>query len=481
MPLFLDILLIGLAVLAGLTAFGPRRDAGGWQPPAAAATRASAPLRLGHYTLDSKIGEGAMGEVYRAWNSTVGAWHAVKLLPRHASPHERRRFEQEARLGALVRHPNTVSILEQAEERHGTCYYAMELLEGTSLQELVEREGPQPPARVSRILGQIAAALEELHVQGLVHRDIKPQNVLLTGAERDVCKLIDFGLVEHVAALAEGQPQGALIGTPLYISPEAVVAPETVGPWSDLYGLGALGYFLLRGEPVFQGSSLLEVCCHHVHSKPAPLTLETGDAGAGASAGAGGGASAGAGGGAVDAGAAELERVVLACLAKNPCDRPATAAEVARRLNRCNAASRPSARVALARSCQAAETCSPARPATCPIAARGGLSTIAESQNAIWFDAHDGATEGTWRWGPSGPIFWVGHATGSARDGAYASWATGKPNDNGGEHCAVMHVGSGADPLGTWNDETCDGLHSPVRSPRPVARPDRAQIGATSC
>jgi serine/threonine protein kinase len=358
----LDILLIGPLLLAGLAMFGLTRDGGWWQAPLARLNREvngeataalpAAPLRLGPYTLDSKIGEGAMGEVYRAWSSAAGAWHALKLLPRHASPSERRRFEKEARLGALVRHPNTVSIIEQAEERQGTCYYVMELLEGTNLQQLVEREGPQPPARVARILGQLAAALGEMHVQGLVHRDIKPDNVLLTGGERELCKLIDFGLVEHVGALAQGQPEGALIGTPLYISPEAIVAPTTVGPRSDLYGLGAVGYFLLRGEPVFRGNSLIEVCCHHLHSTPEPLRLSPGDAAPG------------------DAGAAELERIVLDCLAKAPADRPESAAEVARRLARC---SEPGClqgrRTARGRPSRRAEVCCPPRAAECPIAA----------------------------------------------------------------------------------------------------------------
>lgn len=338
----IELLLIAPLLLLSFTLMSSRR--GSWsahlEPEAA---ESAAALRLGPYTLGSKLGEGAMGEVYRAWNSGVGAWHAVKLLPRHASASDRLRFEKEARLGALVRHPNTVSIIERAEERHGTCYYAMELIEGTSLQALVEREGPQPAARVARILGQLAAALAEMHAQGLVHRDIKPDNVLLTGAERDVCKLIDFGLVEHVGALAQGQPDGALIGTPLYISPEAILAPETVGPQSDLYGLGALGYFLLRGEPMFRASSLIEVCCHHLHSTPEPLGLAPSDACA-----------------------AELERVVLDCLAKRPGDRPATSAEVARRLARWSAANPPSLRAVRGRR-PSAETCPPVR--RCPIAA----------------------------------------------------------------------------------------------------------------
>jgi serine/threonine protein kinase len=348
----LDLLLIGPLLLAGLAMFGLTRDARWWQAPAAnaEATAGAAPQQLGPYTLAGKIGEGAMGEVYRAWNSAAGAWHAVKVLPQRASASDRRRFEKEARLGALVRHPNTVSILEQAEERQGTCYYAMELVEGTNLEQLVQREGAQPPARVARILAQLGAALAEMHARGLVHRDIKPENVLLTGGERELCKLVDFGLAEHVGALAEGQPEGALIGTPLYISPEAIVAPEAVGPKSDLYGLGAVGYFLLRGEPMFRGSSLIEVCCHHLHSTPPPLGLSRDDACA-----------------------AELERILLGCLAKDPDARPASAAEVARALTRVGSlaeiAGSASQRAARVRPCLDTEASRPTRAAECRIAA----------------------------------------------------------------------------------------------------------------
>jgi serine/threonine protein kinase len=270
------------------------------------------PERLGPYTLTDKIGEGAMGEVYRAYNSAIGAWRAVKLLPRDATEHDRERFEKEARLGATLRHPHTVSIYEHGELGQGPCYYAMELVDGINLRQLVEREGPQRPERVVRILLQLCAALSQAHEQELVHRDIKPENVLLTGASLETAKLIDFGLLEHVSVVAQGQPEGALIGTPLYISPEAISAPETVGPRSDLYGLGAVAYFLLRGTPVFQARSLIEICCHHLHSRPEPLSMSLG--------------------GALSA---ELEQIVLDCLAKDPRDRPASATDLARRLACC--------------------------------------------------------------------------------------------------------------------------------------------------
>jgi serine/threonine protein kinase len=268
--------------------------------------------QIGPYTLANKIGEGAMGEVYRAWHPVLGDWRALKLLPRHATARERERFAKEARFGAALRHPNTVSIYERGEARDGTCYYAMELLEGLNLEQLVERDGPQSPERVVQILLQLCAALEETHAKGLVHRDIKPENVLLTGAELELAKLIDFGLVEQLGAVAEGQPEGALIGTPLYISPEAIVAPETVDARSDLYGVGAVAYFLLRGTPVFHGRSVVEVCGHHLHTAPEPLSAALG--------------------GQLPA---ELERIVLECLAKDPAARPASASELARRLAAC--------------------------------------------------------------------------------------------------------------------------------------------------
>ena len=142
--------------------------------------------------------------------SGVWGWRAVKLLPRHATARERERFEKEARFGAALRHPNTVSIYERGEARDGTWYYAMELLDGLNLQELVERDGPQPPERVVKILLQLCAALQETHDQGLAHRDIKQENVLLTGPDLELAKLIDFGLVElRMNVVDEDAPTGA--------------------------------------------------------------------------------------------------------------------------------------------------------------------------------------------------------------------------------------------------------------------------------
>jgi len=311
----IDITLLGSTFLSCLALclwslgwVGQGRDGVGH---AAAVAAGGAPRQLGPYTLTNKIGEGAMGEVYRAWHSALGRWRAVKVLPRHASAIERERFEKEATVGAELRHPNTVAIYDRGADGDGTRYFAMELLEGITLEQLVERDGPQSPERVLTILIPLCAALQEAHDKGLVHRDVKPSNVLLTGAALEVVKLIDFGLVESVDVVGKGTAAGAVIGTPLYISPEAILAPETVSARSDLYGVGAVAYFLLTGAPVFGGRSVIEACGHHLHTTPAPLTRVLGGAGV------------------------ELEAIVLACLAKDPAQRPASASELARRLSRC--------------------------------------------------------------------------------------------------------------------------------------------------
>ena len=309
---------IDIAVLAAITLVGVaaclalklRRDS----------ARAMVPARLGHYLLAEKIGEGAMGQVYRARDVVSGAWRAVKVLPRGASARERLRFENEAALGASVRHESAVTIYDRGEAEDGTAYYAMELIEGASLQQLVERDGALSPARAIGIATELCAALAALHGQGLVHRDVKPDNVLVCraadGAER--VKLVDFGLVKRVGG-AGAECSSDVVGTPLYLSPEAITAPETVNAKSDLYALGAVLYFLLSGSPVFEGRSVVEVCCQHLYSAPARL------------------------GGTISE---ELERVVLDCLAKDPAARPASALELATRLARCSGGARRGARVA---------------------------------------------------------------------------------------------------------------------------------------
>jgi serine/threonine-protein kinase len=206
-------------------------------------------------------------------------------------------------------------------------YYAMELLEGASLDEIVEVDGPQPEARVIHLLDQVAASLAEAHDAGLIHRDIKPGNILVVerGGISDLVKVVDFGLVKEVGSeYSDADPRepaltvaNAITGTPLYMAPEAVTAPETVDARADLYALGAVGYWLLTGTHVFAGATVVEVCAHHLHSLPDPPSNRRGVP--------------------VDA---DLEALILTCLAKVPKQRPASAEVFRERLQSCEAAGR---------------------------------------------------------------------------------------------------------------------------------------------
>ncbi|HKU40139.1 MAG TPA: serine/threonine-protein kinase [Polyangiales bacterium] len=263
--------------------------------------------QVGPYRLGAKIGEGGMGVVYRASHTSGQRAAAVKLLPaERAGLRARRRFEREAQLTQRLRHPNTIRIYDHGCTPDGTLYYAMEYLDGLDLQHLVEREGPQPAQRVASILAQLTAALDEAHRAGLIHRDVKPANVMLCDGER--VKVLDFGLIKSLDARGTGADTeiDRIVGTPLYLSPEALTAPETVDARSDLYAVGALGYFLLTGVPPFSGRNVLEVCGHQLHSTPLPPSQRLGAALP-----------------------SELEGLILACLAKAPAARPSSAAQLA--------------------------------------------------------------------------------------------------------------------------------------------------------
>ncbi len=258
---------------------------------------------MGQYTLEEKVGEGGMGVVYRARHSRLKRPTAVKLLsPTKVGPQTVERFEREVQITARLTHPNTVAVFDYGRTLDGVFYYAMEYLEGLPLEKLVAEDGPQPPGRVVRILRQVAGALAEAHALGLVHRDIKPANVILCerGGMPDVAKVLDFGLVKdqalpEAAALTQSN---VIIGTPLYMAPEALASPQRVGPRTDLYALGAVGYFLLTGSPVFTGNTV-EVLGHHLHTSPVRPSERLGRALP-----------------------SHLEEVVLSCLEKDPDRRP---------------------------------------------------------------------------------------------------------------------------------------------------------------
>ncbi|HXY38588.1 MAG TPA: serine/threonine-protein kinase [Vicinamibacteria bacterium] len=273
--------------------------------------------RLGQYTLEEKLGEGGMGIVYRARHAMLRRPTAVKLLPRdRAGEASLARFEREVQLTASLTHPNTVTVFDYGRTSDGIFYYAMELLDGASLDSVVSVGGRLLPERVTHVVYHIASALSEAHQVGLIHRDVKPANIILCrqGGTDDVPKVVDFGLVKDLergtdVSLTQGD---VIAGTPLYLSPEAITAPDAMDARSDLYSLGAVGYFALTGTHVFEGRTTVEVCAKHLHDAPerpsrrigCPLPQD-------------------------------LEAVLLACLAKQPGERPATAAELCRRLESC--------------------------------------------------------------------------------------------------------------------------------------------------
>ena len=276
--------------------------------------------RLGQYTLEGKIGEGGMGVVYRASHAMLRRPTAIKLLrPEIAGEEALRRFEREVLLTASLSHPSTVAIFDYGRTPQGLFYYAMEYLDGLNLEQLVRTYGPQPPARVAHIMRQVCGALAEAHAVGLIHRDIKPANIILSerGGLPDVAKVVDFGLVKSFDQAAsrpdlEVTSMNLIVGTPLYMAPEAIGGSAAVDGRSDLYALGAVGYFLLTGAPVFQAKSQVEIFAHHLHTPPDPPSVRTGNYLP-----------------------EELERLILRCLAKKPSDRYDGAKALHHALDRC--------------------------------------------------------------------------------------------------------------------------------------------------
>ena len=258
-----------------------------------------------------------MGVVYRARHGMMRRPTAVKLLkPDQAAATNLKRFEREVQLTARLTHPHTITIFDYGRTPDGIFYYAMELLAGASLDRVVSAFGPLPPARVVHVLSHVADALTEAHGVGLIHRDIKPANIFLCrqGGIDDFPKVLDFGLVKDVqhggdVALTQAD---VVAGTPLFLAPEAITAPETVSARSDIYSLGAVGYFAVTGRNVFEGKTLVEVCSHHLHTKPESPSVRLGRPVP-----------------------RELESLILDCLEKDPARRPAGTRQVRERLGAC--------------------------------------------------------------------------------------------------------------------------------------------------
>ena len=270
--------------------------------------------RLGQYLVEEKLGEGGMGTVYRAHHGMLKRPTAIKLLSADRNtPEDLDRFRREVQMTAKLRHPNTVTIYDYGRTGDGTLYYAMELLDGVTLFEIVEADGYLAQSRVAHILSQCAMALAEAHGMGLVHRDIKPNNIMMTeqGGVHDVTKVLDFGLVKNIGPStdATNTVSEAIIGTPRFMSPEQILDPPSIDARSDLYALGAVGYYLLTADYVFEGTNPIEICAQHLSAPPElPSRRVERD---------------------IDP---ELELLIMQCLEKKRDDRPSSALEIAQRL-----------------------------------------------------------------------------------------------------------------------------------------------------
>jgi serine/threonine protein kinase len=266
--------------------------------------------QLGQYALEEKLGSGGMGTVYKARHAMLRRPTAIKLLEvDKISDTAIARFEREVQLTSALSHPNTVAVFDFGRTPEGIFYYAMEYLEGMNLEDIVKRYGPMPDARVVYVLKQLCGSLAEAHSLDLIHRDIKPANIFLTrrGHLYDFVKVLDFGLVKALDGNEQSNVTNpnALMGTPLYLSPEAINEPEKVDARADVYAVGAVGYYLLTGTPVFNGTTIMEICLKHVKDIPESPSKRIGKP--------------------INP---ELEALIMRCLAKAPKDRPKNAADL---------------------------------------------------------------------------------------------------------------------------------------------------------
>ncbi|MCS6912355.1 MAG: serine/threonine-protein kinase [Myxococcales bacterium] len=223
----------------------------------------------------SRIGEGGTGVVYKARQIAVDRMVAIKVLGAHVSqdPSWVKRFHNEARAAARLDHPNTVRLIDFGETKEGLLFIAMEFLQGRSLAEEIARIGRLPPQRMLRILQQMCRSLHEAHTHGIIHRDIKPDNVFLVDVKGsgDFVKVLDFSVAKIDAPDAQATRAGLVFGTPAYMSPEQARGVKLT-PQSDIYSCGIVAYEMLTGKPPFEAKLPMEVVMMHLRQKPAPLT-----------------------------------------------------------------------------------------------------------------------------------------------------------------------------------------------------------------
>jgi serine/threonine protein kinase len=255
----------------------------------------ASPDRIGPYVLHGKLGAGGMGTVYEARHVTLGRWTALKLAKAESTdPLHHARFEREAVLTSALRHPHVVTLFDHGKTEEGVAWIALEHVDGATLDGVLRTEGPLPAARVLPILRQLASALAHAHAASIVHRDVKPSNVMIDRAgDADVVKLIDFGLAKRMSAEHREHARTSIVGTPLFMAPESSDPAADVGPEVDIYGVGMIGWALLTGTFLFGDHDSVSLPRAHRKEPPLPPSLKT------------------------DAPVpADLERVLLRCLEK---------------------------------------------------------------------------------------------------------------------------------------------------------------------
>lgn len=271
----------------------------------------------GRYRLDDRLGSGGMADVFRGWDLRLGRAVAIKILRTEFAEDQtfRRRFQREARHSAALNHPAIVAVHDTGDDRDDmgrhTLFIVMELIEGRTLRQILAREGPLPPARVLPMVAEICAALDFSHQRGIVHRDVKPGNVMITASGQ--VKVMDFGIALALSS-SPITPTGGVIGTAFYLSPEQANA-EAVDQRSDVYSIGCVLFEALCGEPPFVCDNPVAVAYRHITERPA-VPHERNSAIPEA-----------------------VSAVILKSLAKDPADRQQSAEELRRELLACVEAS----------------------------------------------------------------------------------------------------------------------------------------------
>ena len=305
-------LLVGLVGLTGVGTLGFM-----W-----AAARSDLRLRkaegqvesLGQYQIERQLGQGGMGTVFLARHALLRRPTALKVLEDEKSGDAALRFEREVQATCQLNNPHTISIYDFGHTPEGKFFYAMEFLDGLTLSQLIEAQGPLPPARAVHLLEQVCESLAEAHGQNMIHRDVKPDNILVCarGGLYDFVKVLDFGLVKQVEGSdgdAKLTAKGMVVGTPLYMPPEQVLGIEADAR-ADVYAVGCVAYHLLTGSPPFVGSNVFKVMTAHCKE-----ALEDPSSRLGAEL------------------PSDLEQLVRDCLAKERDQRPADAQVVLDRLH----------------------------------------------------------------------------------------------------------------------------------------------------